>query len=319
MEKLDNHLLSSVLNELNNGVFILDKEYTIIYWNRFMAHYSQKNEDQTVGRNLFEVFPDLPQAWLKKKIKSALVLNTTLFTSWEQRPYIFPFPNTRLINSNIDYMYQDCVLSPIRRSKDASVEYLSISLYDATELALKHQEVQKTLEHLTEMNTIDGLTRVFNRQYLQNTLEMEFSNYKRHHHNVSLIMLDIDHFKQVNDTHGHLAGDEILCAVSQGIKELLRKGDIIGRYGGEEFMILLPMTDMKGAYLAAERVRARVEELETRFEEKTLKVTVSLGISTLSDQHQKVEDWVQEADAYLYQSKKNGRNRVSGGSGLKIG
>lgn len=319
MEKLDHDFLSSVLNELNNGVFVLDKNYSIVYWNRFMAHYSQKSEEETLGKNLFDVFQDLPEAWLKKKIKSALVLNTTLFTSWEQRPYIFPFPNTRLINSNIDYMYQNCVLSPIRKNKDSGVEYLSISLYDATELALKHQEVQKTLEHLTEMNTIDGLTRVFNRQYLQNTLEMEFSNFRRHHHNVSVLMLDIDHFKTVNDTHGHLAGDEILCSVAQGIKELLRKGDIIGRYGGEEFIILLPMTDMKGAYQAAERVRAFVESIETRVDDKTLKVTISVGLSTLSDKHKKVEDWIQEADAFLYQSKKKGRNRVSGGSGLQIG
>lgn len=311
MNSLDQESILCVLEELNNGLFILDKNHTVIYWNRYMAHHSQKSSENTVGKNLFDIFQNLPEAWLKKKINSAFILNTTLFTSWEQRPWIFPFPNTRLIDCNIDYMYQNCVFAPVRKGKDCPVEYLSVSLYDATELALKHSQVQQTLKELTESSTTDGLTRIYNRRYIQEVLEREFNNFQRHGHPVSLLLMDIDHFKKINDCCGHLGGDEVLKNVAHAIKDLMRKCDVVGRYGGEEFVAILPMTDSTGGYLAAERIRAQVETMRTHFQGDSIQVTVSIGISTLKNSHLNVGQWLNDADERLYDSKHSGRNRIT--------
>lgn len=317
MKNLDQESILCVLEELNNGLFILDRNHTVIYWNRYMAHHSQKSSEDTVGKNLFDIFQNLPEAWLKKKINSAFILNTTLFTSWEQRPWIFPFPNTRLIDCNIDYMYQNCVFAPIRKGKECSVEFLSVSLYDATELALKHSQVQQTLKELTESSTTDGLTQIYNRRYIQDALEREFSNFQRHGHPVSLLMMDIDYFKRINDNCSHLAGDEVLKNIAQTIKDLIRKCDVVGRYGGEEFVVILPMTEAEGGHLAAERIRSRVENLSTHFEGQNIQATLSIGISTLQQNHANVGQWLHDADERLYESKRSGRNRITSNQNQK--
>jgi diguanylate cyclase len=319
MKTPDPESLCCVLDELNNGLFILDRNHTVVYWNRYMSHNSQKSGAETIGKNLFEVFQNLPEAWLKKKINSAFILNTTLFTSWEQRPWIFPFPNTRLIDSHMDFMYQNCVFSPVRSSRDGTVEFLSISLYDATELALKHFQVQKTLKELTESSITDGLTRIYNRRYIQDALELEVSKFRRHRHPACLMLLDVDFFKKINDEHGHLCGDEILKNIASTTRDLMRKGDVVGRYGGEEFAVILPMTDLAGGYLAAERLRTRIEQTVTVFRNLSVKVTVSIGLANLTDDHSSAEEWLQEADNLLYESKENGRNRTTGSHNRRDG
>lgn len=308
---IDVDSISCVLDELHNGLFILDRNYTIIYWNKYMSHHTQKKAHEVIGKNLFEIFDNLPKEWLKKKIHSAFLLKINSFTSWEQRPWIFPFPNNRIIDSRIEFMFQNCVFTPIKKGKHSDIEYLSVTIYDATELALKNFEIQKTLIELTESNITDSLTKIHNRRHIQETLEQEFIKYQRHQHDVGLILIDIDYFKKINDEFGHLAGDEILRNIALNIKNLMRKCDFVGRFGGEEFAVILPMTKIQGVYLAAERIRNHVENITTVFQENEMKITLSLGLSLLSEKHKKIEDWINEADHYLYESKRNGRNRTT--------
>ncbi len=175
------------------------------------------------------------------------------------------------------------------------------------------RELKEANEKLRSMAFEDGLTRLFNRRYFEEHLEREISRVDRYSHFLSLIMIDIDHFKQVNDIHGHQQGDTVLRAVADVLNNSIRRPDIAARYGGEEFSIILPETDLKGALVLAERIRQYIEELEIDIDTQILKVTISLGITSYSPSKEKKDksEIIEAADKALYNSKKTGRNKLS--------
>ena len=162
------------------------------------------------------------------------------------------------------------------------------------------------LEQLERMAGTDGLTGVANRRAFEETLEREFLRASRVEGRFSIAMLDIDHFKKLNDTHGHLVGDEALRAVARCLDEAVRVTDTVGRYGGEEFAVLLPDLEPSQAIAACERLRARVAEVRP-----DLGVTVSVGVATFPGHANNPLELMRRADAALYASKRDGRNRVS--------
>jgi diguanylate cyclase (GGDEF)-like protein len=156
----------------------------------------------------------------------------------------------------------------------------------------------------------DTLTGLGNRATLETTLDREFAAANRHEEALSIIMLDVDNFKAVNDQHGHLAGDEVLRRLAEMISDEIRDCDIAFRYGGEEFIIVLAKTDLTGAMLLAERLRKRAHRCKTKVGEDTIQVTVSLGVTTL-EQGDTQTRLIRRADTALYRSKSNGRNCVT--------
>ncbi len=168
-------------------------------------------------------------------------------------------------------------------------------------------------EEIYRLMTIDGLTQVHNRRYFDETLDREFTRSKRYTRQLALIVIDIDHFKKINDTWGHLAGDSLLRQVVSAIKPKLRAQDVLARTGGEEFAILSPEIDLEGARLVAEKVRAIVEQTAMRFENVTIPCTISLGVAQLSAGDEEPSKLYKRADELLYAAKQAGRNRVMGG------
>jgi diguanylate cyclase (GGDEF)-like protein len=166
-------------------------------------------------------------------------------------------------------------------------------------------------EEIYRLMTVDGLTQVYNRRYFNEALEREFNRSKRYQRALSLIVFDIDHFKRVNDTHGHLAGDGLLRQIATAVKPRLRREDIFARTGGEEFGILLPEIGLDGARTTAEKVRGIVETTPLRYERETIHCTISLGVASLGEEATP-EELYRSADDRLYQAKQGGRNRVSG-------
>lgn len=156
---------------------------------------------------------------------------------------------------------------------------------------------------------VDGLTGTNNRAALDQTMVRELELARRHHHPMSLLILDVDHFKVVNDTYGHSAGDHVLRSMVACIKECLRSCDMLFRYGGEEFALLLSETEAEGAQQVAERVRQAIEGYPFVFNGKDIIVTASIGIACLSSRDN-AERLFNKADAALYQAKATGRNRV---------
>lgn len=158
------------------------------------------------------------------------------------------------------------------------------------------------------LSRTDGLTGLYNRRYWQLRAAEEFERSRRQNHPASLIMLDLDHFKKINDQYGHTVGDEVLEALSYQLQINLRSIDILGRYGGEEFAVVLPETDARHARDIAERVRQAVAQ--DRFGEQELQCTVSLGIATMSPAMTGFDDWLNAADKALYDAKAAGRNCI---------
>ena len=174
------------------------------------------------------------------------------------------------------------------------------------------EELQR---RLYESSTRDALTRAFNRKYFSERMVAEVAHARRHKTQLALLMLDLDRFKQVNDTHGHLAGDMVLRVVSAQLQRLIRVEDVLARYGGEEFVILIRSTGHGDAAKLAERVRATVERLQIAVQPTvTLGITTSVGIASLSELPPEASgtDLVAMADARLYRAKVGGRNRVCG-------
>jgi two-component system, cell cycle response regulator len=158
----------------------------------------------------------------------------------------------------------------------------------------------------------DGLTKAFNKKYFTDRLESEFTFAIRHQSPLVLVMFDIDHFKKVNDTHGHQAGDLVLSEISTLLTAALRAEDVFARYGGEEFAVICRGTDLTQASIVGDRMRRAVETHRFTFEGTPIPVTISVGIAGLPDDTVKdATDLVARADKALYQSKHGGRNRVT--------
>lgn len=196
-----------------------------------------------------------------------------------------------------------------------AVVLISVSFIGGNISALRHalatsrKELHVSLDTIKEMAIRDDLTGFFNRRHLMELLETENNRSIRSGSVFSLAMLDLDKFKNVNDSFGHQAGDNVLKTFSTVIRSVLRKTDICGRYGGEEFLVVLTQTDLNEAKIFAERIRSRVEEsINLNFGQNT-KITVSVGLA----EHRKNEDvekTIFRADEAMYKAKKNGRNRV---------
>jgi diguanylate cyclase (GGDEF)-like protein len=161
-----------------------------------------------------------------------------------------------------------------------------------------------------KMAYTDPLTQAKNRTSFNDSMQREISLARRNSKNLSIIFLDIDHFKAINDSYGHDCGDITLRSVAKWIKESLRDSDLVFRFGGEEFVILLSHTDLAGAELLAERIRASIAHHILAYGMETIKVTVSLGVSALRG-NDTPEEFVKRADDAMYQAKRAGRNRVA--------
>jgi len=169
---------------------------------------------------------------------------------------------------------------------------------------------------LYDGSTRDALTRAYNRKYVGERLTSEVAYARRHETALGLVMFDLDHFKRVNDTFGHLAGDVVLRVVAAQAEKSIRTEDVLARYGGEEFVVLVRGIDRESVGVVAERIRRNVERLSIPWESRTIRTTVSVGVASLSDCEPKAtpEVLVALADKRLYEAKASGRNCVRGGA-----
>jgi diguanylate cyclase (GGDEF)-like protein len=173
--------------------------------------------------------------------------------------------------------------------------------------SLYHEEIHR-------LTIIDGLTGAYNKRYLLDALSSELSRASRHHRPLALILIDVDHFKQLNDTHGHLAGDDALRELTSCLREAVRREDVVARYGGEEFVMVLPETTRDGAVQLAERLRQAIAEHTFHSREIEFRMTVSIGVAAIEAAEVLTsEEFIARADARMYQAKKAGRDRVCAG------
>ncbi|WP_286714641.1 sensor domain-containing diguanylate cyclase [Marinobacter sp. tcs-11] len=303
------HWLMDMLESVEVGLVVLDLDFHVQAWNGFMEHHSGITARQIRDKVLFEVFPDIPEAWLTRKVDAVAMLNTRAFTSWEQRPYLFKFRNTRPITGTEEYMFQNLTISPIT-APNGEVEKVCLLVYDVTEFASSKRALERANEQLAKLSMTDRLTGLLNRGTWENLVDAEYERFRRYGQATSLVMFDIDHFKPVNDTYGHLAGDEVIRHTADVTRNNIRQSDSAGRYGGEEFGIILPETDAESARVICERIREAIENSTVSTTAGDIRYTVSMGIAQLTETPENYMQWMQKADEALYKAKESGRNKV---------
>jgi diguanylate cyclase (GGDEF)-like protein len=168
--------------------------------------------------------------------------------------------------------------------------------------SLYHEEIHR-------LTITDGLTQLANKRHFAEFLEREIARAARHQRPLALVLFDIDHFKKINDEHGHVAGDRVLCGVADLISPQIRQDELLARWGGEEFALVLPESGLESAERVAERLRRLVEQAEFEHDAKMLRVTISAGVTTLRNDDTS-RSLIERADAQLYRAKEGGRNRV---------
>ena len=304
------HLLLGIIHNVDVGLVVLDRDHRIKIWNHFMWNHSGINPSTLVDKDLFEEFPELPTQWLQKKLDTVFLLNNRAFSSWQQRPYIIKFNSYNPITGRSGTMFQNMTIFPLT-GVSGKVEHVCLMLYDTTDAAFDEKALQSANSELDRLGRTDGLTGLYNRRAWEGYMLSEFKRFSRSGQKSTLVMFDIDHFKKVNDTYGHQAGDEVIRLVSALLQETKRDVDIAGRYGGEEFCVVLLGTDNQGGIIFSERLRKAVEAAEVNYDGEQIKFKISLGISEISNDVKDHSSWLEQADKALYQSKEGGRNRTT--------
>ncbi|GLR72394.1 sensor domain-containing diguanylate cyclase [Agaribacter marinus] len=299
----------ALVSSIEVGIVVVDKSFVVEEWNQFMQNHTGHDVANVRGYSLFNFFEDLDKDWLINKCQPVFEMNTPVFMIWEQRHYLFKVGTARPVTSPAEYMYQNISIFPIA-DDSGNVERICFLVYDVTDHAMSKQRIEGLNNRLKEISRVDGLTQLFNRRHWQECFEREYKLAIRHKKPVSVLMLDIDHFKKVNDTYGHQAGDAVIQSISKIIKKATRETDIAGRYGGEEFVILLPDTPAESAFTVGERIRKASEKTVVTHEDSEISVTVSAGIAEFSPVYKQPLVWLEAADQALYEAKNAGRNRV---------
>ena len=300
----------AIAQSIDVGVVVLDRDYRVQVWNTFMENRSGVQPKDAHNQNFFSLFPEIDRQWFSRKVESVAALGTPAFTVWEQRPYLVRFKNYQPITGQEEFMYQNTTLLPLR-STDSKINHICLVIYDVTDVATNRHQLQAANAQLQQLSRTDRLTGLYNRGYWEESLKVAYARHQRYGNATSLVMLDIDHFKQVNDTYGHQAGDKVIEQVARLIREHERETDVAGRYGGEEFGVVLSDTDKIGGRVFAEASRKAVEGLEVLHNGQSIRFTISLGVADLSQPSINYADLIAWADHALFASKKAGRNRVT--------
>jgi diguanylate cyclase (GGDEF)-like protein/PAS domain S-box-containing protein len=290
--------LNTIFESINDPFNIIDRNYRIIKANESYARMRGKKVEQLIGRRCYEILQNRQSVCEGCSVKETFDTNKPTV-----KDKLVSYPGGQNIWIEI-YTY------PIFNEEGKVVNVIEYTK-DITQRKKAEAERDILVDRLQYLSNTDDLTGLFNRRALIEKLEDEIRRTHRYKTDLSILICDIDYFKEINDTYGHDIGDRVLRAISNLLKESLRSIDIIGRYGGDEFLAILPETSMEGAKEIAERIRSAVEDLRLRGEGKDLiKTTISLGIAEFNVDQENIDDLIKRADNALYIAKGKGRNRV---------
>ena len=211
------------------------------------------------------------------------------------------------MKDEIAFNFSDDVLDEIQQNIQDIIQNFDVPEDNKLDVIKK---INFMCSRTKELSITDALTGLFNRRHFENSADREFLRAVRYHNDLTFAIIDIDFFKQINDTYGHLCGDKILKDVAFIINDSFRKTDMVFRYGGEEFVVILTETNSDGATIPLERLRERIENNEFSFKTQKLKVTVSIGYASNLDDAEDAIELFSYADDALYKAKENGRNRI---------
>jgi diguanylate cyclase (GGDEF)-like protein/PAS domain S-box-containing protein len=294
---------SVLIENLADGMVVLDNHFRIVDMNPTARRILHINSDEIIGKPSSTILANwqelvsLCNQPLNKQVETQMVVDQDIYFHVLVSPML---DNRNHPAGNL------VILHDISQQKSAE-----FALQKANErLQSQLAEIQRLQDNLRQQAIRDSLTGLFNRRYLEETLERELSRAVRKKYPLSLLMLDIDHFKMVNDTYGHAAGDAVLQSLGNHLLSYSRKLDIACRFGGEEFVLVLAESDAASALKRAEEWRAAIEKMNVIHAANTIHITVSIGIAVFPQHAENMKDLLYAADQALYTAKKTGRNRV---------
>ncbi|MDB2685697.1 diguanylate cyclase [Mariniblastus sp.] len=297
------------LNTLGEGLIVVNRDKKIVLANQVFQTVAGKTEKDLVGRdadlvareamNLTSAGDTTPwrRALEGESIRGRLVTGSRDGKRAAYMVNATPILDGKGVNRGAIASFEDVTL--LERKKDALEAML-------LELDASSSEIKRQNRELELLATRDPLTNCLNRRAFFELFDQHFENAQQHELPITACMVDIDHFKLINDTHGHATGDEVLVKLAALLQSKVRDKDVVCRYGGEEFSILLPNTSIHQACVVAEQIRAAVQELNPA----GMAITTSIGVSALSENPKSPEDMLEQADKCLYVAKRNGRNQV---------
>lgn len=290
--ELRDHLLVSALETVEHGVVITDIDAHIEWVNQGFETLTGFNRNEVIGLRPNELVKSGEQ---NPNFYQELWATILAGTTWRGE-----IVNRR---KNGELYIEELVITPVKDQQGCIRHFVGVK-QDISE----RKQIQA---ELWELATTDGLTGFLNRRHFMTRLEDEFARIQRNsQYRVAILMLDMDHFKQVNDSHGHQAGDAVLQQFADIIREELRKIDVVGRLGGEEFAIFLPDADTESAQVFAERLRQKLADTPLTINEQTIGTTVSIGIALMNADSITADSVLIQADQALYAAKESGRDRV---------
>ncbi|HCK67021.1 MAG TPA: hypothetical protein DHW49_12220 [Anaerolineae bacterium] len=294
-----------VMDHIPQLVVVLGADDLILDVNEIAEAWTGIQKSEMIGKDPLQIFKAWPQ-----------FLNRMLVTEETREEVTLPGDPVRIV---------ELMVIPIKNKNDGKLSSRAIVAHDVTErkqaendltdmneiLWGKIEEVESLRAQLQEQAIRDPLTGLFNRRFFSETLEKESAQAIRENSPLSFIILDIDFFKKINDTYGHKCGDFVLQTFANFLSDNVRTGDLLCRFGGEEFVILMPNASTESAYERAEVLRKQFEAMNIEFENQNIKSTFSAGVATFPNHSASSEAVLSLADQALYQSKANGRNRVT--------
>lgn len=273
-----------IVNNINSGIMVLDAAGRIVEINPFARSLLEDKGADAIGKPFETAMKNFPRIHYTAQSVERSEEEISLERSGQTSFFI-------------------AQVSPIRNEQGNLMGHV-ISLLDITDRKRSEMELER-------LARTDMLTGIMNRRYFFDLAEIQFAQARRYSRPLAVMMLDVDHFKSINDRYGHLAGDYVLQVVAADTQRYLRSTDIFARYGGEEFICLLPEQNNESTLESAERIRQMIEQVEVKFEAQIIQVTASFGLAILHNEYITLEQLIDRADQALYQSKKAGRNKVT--------
>ncbi|HKG52765.1 MAG TPA: diguanylate cyclase [Anaerolineales bacterium] len=294
---------SHLIENLRDGILVLDAQNRIVDMNPAMENFIEKKVSFYMGKNAFDVF----QPWMEKTdlLLDRMETRTELKIPKDPSRYldlhVTPlYDQSRLLNGRL-IVFRDVTE---RKHVEKRLRYVN------DRLQAQLIEISSLQTKLREQAIRDPLTNLFNRRYLEETLERELARAGRENYSVCVMMIDLDHFKRVNDTYGHEAGDEVLKALAMTLSEECRRGDFACRFGGEEFVVVMPNINLTTAYERAESVRQSLNSLHVPYGQYKLTITISMGIACFPINGETREAVLRAADQAMYGAKEAGRDHI---------
>ncbi|MHB9117449.1 MAG: diguanylate cyclase [Burkholderiales bacterium] len=290
------------------GIAVLDGYYRVHSWNAWLAEKTAISEESALGKTLQDLFPHFNSPRLIWAIGQVITRRSPQVLSQALNQFVIPIRTAIRGRHGTSLMQQQAYVNPL--AGDDGRVYAVLSILDVTESVSRSSALLEVAQKLQSDSNRDALTGLYNRRFLWEWLVQQLKLCNRYDHSLACLMLDIDHFKRVNDGHGHEGGDQVIKDFAQVVAAQLRDSDVLVRYGGEEFVVLIPHCGAECGIASAQRILAAVRGSKLG-PLAPGEVTCSIGVACWSSDHPSTgEELLKRADKYLYEAKQGGRNAV---------